>query len=436
MKRRDFIQKTACSAGLLALGAQGKASARESRVGEHSRKTGASNLVRLPELKKPVAIAMWDFSWILRHHRFGSFENWDTVLDGLVERGYNAIRMDAMPQLVAADSDGTIEQEFFCAKDDWKPSLWGNDVSVYTRPRDALLEFLPKCFERDIHVGLASWFLPHGSQRKDIFAEEGGLLRSWTETLTFLDSNGLLDDILYVDILNEYPFWHGYQWLKTELDKRSDLKKFKEENPDAHIPDLDADESDKKMNPLQRAFYNDFATQTIKSLKSKWPDIPFYASLDSGMPLSDIDLSEFGGLDYHVWFTHHPDMGSTGYGDIHGLRNEKNFYQIHRDMMNFWDSRRDELIGWMQARIQLISAMAQRHKIPCGNTEGWGPIMWIDHPALGWEWVKTSGDVCADLAIENGYKFICTSNFTHPQFRGMWEDVAWHKKITGRIKKG
>lgn len=28
---------------------------------------------RVSLLKKTVAIAMWDFSWILRHHRYGSF---------------------------------------------------------------------------------------------------------------------------------------------------------------------------------------------------------------------------------------------------------------------------------------------------------------------------------------------------------------------------
>jgi hypothetical protein len=32
------------------------------------------------------------------------------------------------------------------------------------------------------------------------------------------------------------------------------------------------------------------------------------------------------------------------------------------------------------------------------------------------------------------YKYICSSNFTHPQFKGIWEDIRWHRKITDRIK--
>jgi len=35
----------------------------------------------------------------------------------------------------------------------------------------------------------------------------------------------LLDDnIIYVDLLNEYPDCNGYDWLKMELNKRTDAR--------------------------------------------------------------------------------------------------------------------------------------------------------------------------------------------------------------------
>ena len=93
------------------------------------------------------------------------------------------------------------------------------------------------------------------------------------------------------------------------------------------------------------------------------------------------------------------------------------------------------LVGWMDGRLTDISATASKHNIVCGNTEGWGPIFWFDHPELDWKWVKESGDICVDLARKHeNYKFLCTSNFTHPQFKGMWEDIKWHRNITSRIK--
>jgi len=48
---------------------------------------------------------------------------------------------------------------------------------------------------------------------------------------------------------------------------------------------------------------------------------------------------------------------------------------------------------------------------------------------------ERSGGICVDLARSHeNYKFICTSNFTHPQFKGIWEDIKWHREITSRIK--
>jgi Sugar-binding cellulase-like len=81
-------------------------------------------------LKRPAAIAMWDFSWLLRHYPTGEFENWDAVLDGLVKRGYNAIRFDVFPALVAPDPQGRVIQEHHFPKSDWKPVMWGGQYSI------------------------------------------------------------------------------------------------------------------------------------------------------------------------------------------------------------------------------------------------------------------------------------------------------------------
>lgn len=278
----------------------------------------------LNTLKKPLAIAMWDYSWILRHHRYGEFENWDAVLEGLAERGYNAIRMDAMPQFVAANSLGKIEHDFRNIKDGWKPSLWGNDYTMSFNPREALLEFLPKCEKYGIKVGLATWFMRHGTDRKDIFMEEGGLLRAWDETLDFLKSNNLLGNVMYIDLLNEYPNWHGYDWFKSEMDKRSDIKQFKLDNPNANVPDANTKKG--KANPLQQQFYNDFINNIILTLQKKYPDQTFFASLDSGMDLKNIDLSNFGALDYHVWFAHSGKI--PGLSDVSSRNQTLDYRQV------------------------------------------------------------------------------------------------------------
>ncbi len=379
-----------------------------------------------------LAIAMWDFSWILRHHRYGEFENWDRVLEGLSKRGYNAIRIDAMPQFIVSYPDGVVKNEFRCVKEGWTPSLWGNDYTTTIRPKEALLEFLPRCREYGIRVGLASWFLRHGAGREDIFMEEGGLYRAWYETLDFLDKHGLLDDILYVDLLNEYPFWHGYDWLRKGLDDRSDIRMFKLNNPQANVPEFENTKNE-KFNLLQKSFYNEFASELIKKLKDHFPKLDFFVSLDSGMALKDMDMSKFSALDYHIWFAHHGSI--PGLGEIGSRDQTLELNQIYANLLSYWGENKAELVQWMGNRLKMISETAANQGIPCGNTEGWGPISWFDHPELDWEWVKTSAEICIDLALQHeNYKFLCTSNFTHPQFRGIWDEVEWHQKMTSRIR--
>jgi len=425
--RRDFIKTISLGSAAIMIP--------EIAVGTNSSvaKTNEYKSGRLSDLKNPLAIAMWDYSWILRHHRYGEFEDWDKVLNELSIRGYNAIRIDAMPQFVAADSDGKTESTFKSTKKDWRPALWGNDYSMSFNPREALLEFLPKCKKYGIKVGLATWFLRHGTERKNIFMEEGALLRAWDETLEFLHDNDLLDNVIYIDLLNEYPNWHGYDWLKNELNKRSDIQQFKLDNPDANVPDFDAGTI--TGNPLKQQCYNDFINTTIKPLKGKYSHLDFFASLDSGMSLDRIDLTNFGVLDYHVWFAHTGEI--PGLNEISTRDQTLDLRKIYSDLLDYWSKNKSSLIEWMDGRITAISKTASQNNIVCGNTEGWGPIFWFDHPDLNWRWVKESAEICVDLALKHdNYKFICTSNFTHPQFKGMWEDVKWHNQITSRIKKG
>lgn len=429
MERRGFI-KNAAFAGTAALLPTSSFAEAKSLSARSSRK--AMRPVPISKVKKPLAIAMWDFSWILRHHRYGEFLDWDKVLEGLAERGYNAIRMDAMPQFVASTKAGEIVEQFRSPKKDWIPVLWGNDYAMDFRPREALLEFLPKCKKYGIQVGLATWFMAHGTNIA-IVNEEGGLLRAWTETLDFLQKNNLLDDnIIYVDLLNEYPTTNGYDWLKSELNKRADAKKFILNNPNAHFPqNFEPTEHD---NRLCVKFYNDYANDMIATLKQRFSGLDFFTSYHrSG--LDNLDLKNHAALDFHVWF-HHNQIISKYIDVATNTRNMDRDVRIdYKNLMSCWKENKSKLVEWIDGSIASIAKKAGDNGIVCGNTEGWGPIGWFDHPDLNWEWVKESAEICVNLAKKHDeYKFICTSNFTHPQFSGLWEDIKWHKQITRVIK--
>ena len=90
-----------------------------------------------------LAIAMWDFSFLLRRTAGEGFEDWDRRLDELVERGYNTVRIDTFPELILAAQNG--QEEFLFPKMDRPHFCWGNvaaDVTV--RPVEDIPLFLRK----------------------------------------------------------------------------------------------------------------------------------------------------------------------------------------------------------------------------------------------------------------------------------------------------
>ncbi|MDX9974914.1 MAG: cellulase-like family protein [FCB group bacterium] len=427
MDRRDFLKVSGAAAGLVLANERGLAQTAAK----------AQALPSVTQVKDPVAIAMWDFSWLLRHHPAGEFADWSKTLDELVARGYNAVRIDAFPALVAADPDGKVVEEYYFGKNDWKPAMWGHQYSVSVRPREALLEFLPKCTERGIHVGFSTWFSGPGVEKVEGL---DGLVRVWNETLSFLDGHGLLDNVFYVDLLNEYPLFHGFSWLEKELKaiREKDLNAI----PDAEQRERQAHQWDKDMghyNGMQQAFYRTFLCDAIARLRGNWPGLNFFASqtCNDGVPWQNLDFSCTSALDVHNWFVLNGTLGqNTGYWEnIHNLAdNDRKFPEVNAALKANWTANKDALVVWMSEFMQSVAKKGRELGIPYGNTEGWGIINWLDHPALDWDIIKEAAELCARLGIENGYTFNCTSNFTHPQFPRLWADVEWNRKVTSIIR--
>ena len=69
MNRKRFLQGLIAAGGALAFGAR-----------------SANIATTAPPIKRPRAIAMWDFSWLERRWPGAGYEEWDRVLDELVSK--------------------------------------------------------------------------------------------------------------------------------------------------------------------------------------------------------------------------------------------------------------------------------------------------------------------------------------------------------------
>jgi hypothetical protein len=143
---------------------------------------------------------MWDFSWLERRWPGAGYEEWDRALDELQERGYDAVRIDAYPHLVAQDAARAWE-----LLPVWNQQDWGSPALTRVQVQPALNQFLERCRERGLLVGLSSWFRRDRDDSQMRLSTPEQLGQAWLQTLRSIDEAHLLSTILYVDLCNEFP---------------------------------------------------------------------------------------------------------------------------------------------------------------------------------------------------------------------------------------
>lgn len=355
----------------------------------------------------PRAITMWDFSWLERRWPGAGFEDWDVALDELTERGYDAVRIEAYPHLVGVDP--TKE---WVLDEVWNQQDWGSPDRIKVQVQPALNEFIRKCGERDIRVGLSSWYRTDTTHQEMTITTPEIMAQRWINTLKTIEDAGLLDNILYVDLCNEWP---GNIWAPF----------FNALYPKVYWGQWDAPES---MEWMKKA---------IALVREAYPDLPLVFSTDS----QDLwrfknDLSYFDLVEHHIWMANQ-NQGEflkaidykNGRFDPQAYKNvQSNAERVYREKPDYWS-------GLLIKQIDAMAETARGIGKPLITTECWGIIDYKDWPMLNWDWVK---DLCEmgvkEAAATGQWVGIATSNFCAPQFVGMWRDVEWHRRLTTLIK--
>lgn len=356
----------------------------------------------------PRAITMWDFSWLERRWPGAGYENWDIALNELVERGYNAIRLDAYPHLLAADPKKT-----WLLKEVWNQQTWGSPDMNEVQIQPYLNEFLFKCSERDIKVGLSSWFRQDVDDTRMKLTTPDKMADCWITTLKAIEKEGLMNTVLYVDLCNEFP-------------------------GDAWAPYFPYQYPNKGWGEWYKKESLDWMEQTVKIMKKHYPDIPFMFSFDSDdlRYYEDVDSSFLDFYEPHIWMAQRNggEFDRTvgyDYGRFtpEGYKNlARNGERVYREKQEYWQSL-------LVNRIHQMGDIARRLKRPLMTTECWAVVDYKDWPLMKWDWVKELCALGATTAAETGmWVGVATSNFCGPQFVGMWRDVKWHQQLTSIIR--
>lgn len=354
-------------------------------------------------ITRPITITMWEFSWVERRWPGAGYEDWDLALTELKERGYDVIRIDAFPHLMAANP-----YKEWLLYPVWNLQDWGsrsiNKITLYHN----LKTFLTKCKEHGLKVALSTWFrIDEDKTLMNIKSpEDHGDI--WVKTLDYIKEWGLLDQIFYVDLCNEYPLdcWAPFlkEYYGKEISRRS--KEGQE-----------------------------WMKRSIAQFKKSYPDIPVCFSFVEPFDDPDEDVSYMDLLEVHIWMAqssnfyelvgyNYERFDDTGYNNLmlHGER-------IYREKPEYWNQ-------CLKDNIARAAEWSRKSGKPIITTECWGVVDYKDWPLLNWDWVKDMCEIGVKEAAATGrWIGIASSNFCGPQFQGMWRDVAWHQRLTDLVHR-
>lgn len=356
---------------------------------------------------QPVAITMWDFSWLERRWPGAGYEDWDQALDELAERGYDAIRIDAYPHLISEDRD-----KVWKLLPGWNQTSWGAQSVIEVSIYPALIEFIRKAAARNMKVSLSSWYREDVDNHRLRIRNPEKQAEIWIKTLEIIAKEGLMDSILFVDLCNEFP---GNPWS----------------------PYMYNDHANDPMASRTEPRVRDWINTSLELVRAQFPDVDLtYSFSNEYANWPDQDVSKFDLLEPHVWMAH-PETST--YQAAIGYHFERfdpiGFDNIVANAEREYFERKPYYDDLLIKKIDQVADWSRASGLGLITTECWGLVDYKDWPGLDWGWIKDLTELGLTHAAQQGrWIGLATSNFCGPQFVGMWRDIAWHQRLTALIK--
>jgi hypothetical protein len=369
-----------------------------------------------------LTIVMWDQAYLLRHLPDESFADYDNVLGEAVERGYNTVRIDPLPNLIDLEKPGKI----LSWADPQRPFFpWANRRACSGPVGKWLIEFMQTLLGKNLSYTLSTWWFDESNwcgksgispvvKRVPTNHREAAeiwmpFLRQWKTEFGF-------EHLLYVDIHNEVPFFmKGYKELlkeKVGLDWEKGLP-FTSEQIDFLSHDLNG-----AMRLLQREF----------------PELPFTASLHGDERWLDVPL-HFDCLDVHFYLDADQRwVNRTKFDEwVARMYTEDGWFKEFSDRCRkARNAAMPMLFQRQQQKLADFASWSRRFGMPLTTSESWSSWYYLDHPDLDWAWLLEWAEMTVEGAIAHGMWGWTPHNYVQPQFEN-WKDVHWHKRLTSRF---
>lgn len=337
-----------------------------------------------------LAIADWDYSWLLRAS--GRDEDEYHLLPRLVhelaERGFNALRVDAWPHLLAPDRDGKRADEFVILPHRQRDTERGSRETRHIRPHDRLLRLAQAAKAEGISLWLTSWLLPDTQARRSQVRSPEDFVRIWHATLEWLREQGALEPVLALDFAHHFPDQPAGYGAWQQLFGRTPLLAGRGWRA------FGGGDSASRINL--------YLVEVTQRLRTLYPQLHLGMSLapERATQVKGLDVSELDFLDLHLTPATPPRWPLRQAALEHQLAEHQGFCRMH------------QLQPVMSAGSSVLPAQSQHLPDLCRISE--------------------KG---VELALGAGITAINPCYYARPQSR-LWQEVAWLQQINRRILQG
>ena len=164
----------------------------------------------LPDLGR-LALTCWDYAWPLRREYGPGGGAVERALDDAVERGFNAVRLDPYPHLLATPANSVhLDRCEIFAEPDARLGMGAGAETVQIRK--AFRRLLNAAADRGLNLWLSGFFIADSRARRSFVRRPADFIDVWAQTLELVREWGHLDSVVAVDFCHHFPFppWgHG-----------------------------------------------------------------------------------------------------------------------------------------------------------------------------------------------------------------------------------
>lgn len=375
-----------------------------------------------------LTLAMWDYAYLYRHIDGESFANYDKVLDEAKLLGYNTLRLDPLPHMIDLDEPDKV----FSWAGGKKYMPWCIGKGGSSALGRNFIECVQKLKERGLYYTLSTWWNTEAEPKPSVMPRTNmEAAEVWAEFLYKLGKHEGFENLVYVDIHNEVPYFlPGYLELLQKETGESWADNGTVERAEGGGPIS----TGKSFTRGIKEFLINDINGAVSMLQREFPKLRFTASIHADERWLDVPV-EFDCLDVHFFVDDKRWHSRTCFSDLIN----SDFYSNDSMFKEFSDrcTSAVESIGPMiHARqrntLALFSRWAQQNGMPLTTSESWSSWFYIDHPDLDWTWLKKWSSWTVQDAIDYKMWGWTSFNYLQPQFEN-WKDVNWHRNMTERF---